>query len=530
MKLAKRVLIFGTAMMVALGVAFAEDDWDSDAFGSDDFGSGTSSESSSKGFTFGADAEVQLRYYTDREHDNIKDTPISPYATATAKAGYEGSSTDFSLAVKLNEDTIKTYHADIIDEMTANLYLGDWVLRAGKMRVVWGKGDKVHVLDNFNANDYTDFIIPDYIDRRISELMLRAEYTTPFGVTIEGIYAPMMTGDRYASSGIWKPGKVTTLENTVKQVEGYKMLKASGQSTSITGVETAGGVNKAFVSQLSSSSKMKAEDLYPDTYTLEYGQYGIRATGSIGQVSLGASYYYGHYKQVSVDYSGYLNSKYGWVAEFMGANATAIGQMIAAGKSMDSLKEQFFNQAPSAVNPKLNYDRLQVAGLEMETVVGRFGLRAEACYNFTDDTEGKARYIRNNSVGYLLGFDVNLPIHNVSLNVQEYGNIVMNADKIRDDKFAMLDADYDPTGSYTNNKLVVDLKDTFLYEKLVVDLKLVYGFERYDLIFMPSLSYKIRDSWEVTGSGLWMWCKDGNSEFYDWRNNSFAQLSVKYSY
>lgn len=501
----KKILAFAaTALVLTAGIT--AQDFDSfDSF--DSFGGDTgSSSSASTGFTFGADATLDARYYVDYNHNNNIDVPTKVLPKVILKAGYEGSSTEFNVNVKLDEDTLKNYQMDILDEFQAKLFAGDWVLSAGKMRVVWGKGDKVHVMDNFNANDYTNFIVPDYLDRRIAEYMLDITYNAPCGLTLEGIYCPVMTGERYASSGQWKPGKVTKLENVVKQVEGFKVLTANGTDLANAAPDKQ-KLTPGVLSQLVASSKVSADDLYPDTNNLEYGQFGVRATGAIGQVNVGASYYFGRIKQVSVDYSGYMAS------------------IRAIGTAMSNPYNTY-----SIVNPKLNYDKVQVFGLEAETVAGPFGLRAEACYNMTEDTEGKARYMRNNSIGYLAGFDVNLPIHNVSLNVQEYGNVVLNADRIRDDKMAQYDADYDPTGCYTNNKLVVDLSDTFNYEKVKVDLKFIYGFERADLIFLPSLTYKIRDSWEANLSGLVIVCQDGKSEFYDWRNNGFVQVGAKYTF
>lgn len=87
---------------------------------------------------------------------------------------YSGLSSDLDLKLKFDGNSLGDYKWDMLDEFTARAYVGNAQFEAGKMRVVWGKGDKLHVLDNFNANDYTDYIIPDYIDRRIAEPMLRA--------------------------------------------------------------------------------------------------------------------------------------------------------------------------------------------------------------------------------------------------------------------------------------------------------------------------------------------------------------------
>ena len=512
MKALKKAFVIGAIAAFAFGSAYAQEEWDDSGFESfDSFDDAGSAGGASSGFKLGADARLDARYYVDANHNDVIDVPAKALPKVVFDVGYEGSSTEFNVKVNLNEDTVTNHQMDILDELTAKMFIGDWVFSAGKMRVVWGKGDKVHVLDNFNANDYSNFLLPDYLDRRIAEYMFNVTYNAPCGISVEGIYTPIMTGERYASKGAWKPGKVSKLEDTVKQVEGAKMLEASGAMEN----RGNGNVNTAFLNQLTSSSKLSADDLYPNTYDLDYGQFGLRVTGAVGTVNLGASYYNGRMKQVSVDYGNYVSSMEAHTLKFV-----QVGRPLA----------QALQNAYSTANPKLNYDKVQVFGLEAETVVGPFGLRAEAGYNMTHDTAGTAKYIHNNSVSYLAGFDVNLPIHNVALNVQGYGTFILNADSIRNEKKSELNADYDPTGCYTNNKLVVQLSDTFMYEKLKAEMTFIYGFERVDFIFMPKLTWKIRDSWELIGQGLVIVCKDAKSEFYDWRNNGLVQLGVHYSF
>ena len=78
--------------------------------------------------------------------------------------------------------------------MKSKGFFGNFQVEAGKLRVVWGKGDKLHVLDNFNSDDYTNFIVPEYINRRVSIPMLRASYSVPSNsnITVEGIYTPFI--------------------------------------------------------------------------------------------------------------------------------------------------------------------------------------------------------------------------------------------------------------------------------------------------------------------------------------------------
>lgn len=461
---------------------FAQD-WDDD-WGGDSGSASASSEESAGGFwdkfKFSGDASLGGRIYFDNESAGKTEARAIP--ELEIGLDYEGSSTNFSARINLSERTLLHNQIDILDEFRADLFLGDFVLSAGKMKVVWGKGDKLHVLDNFNANDYTDFLIPDYLDRRAGEYMFRVQYNAPSVFRLEGIWTPIMRGEIYAESGRWVPNKVKDLTAQVTNT-----LMSENASYNF------GNLMKAL---------SVSENMYPNTNRLEYGQFGFYGNFSIGAVDLGVSYYNGHYKQVS-------------------ANMYSM------------LTKMALHQTPGIDDiPTLEYDKLQVFGLDAQAAAGPFTLRAELAYNLTKDMAGDDPWVHNNSISYLAGFDVGIPLHNLNLNVQGTGNFVLKKDKITEGAYKKYDTDHDPTGCYSNNKIVVQLKDTFYYEKVEAVVKAIYGFERRDLVLMPEVSYKIRDGWKARLSGLFIhnFGDDEDSEFAGWLDNSFIQLSVHYSF
>ncbi|MBD5436323.1 MAG: hypothetical protein HDR36_07430 [Treponema sp.] len=474
MKTAKKIFLFSLVAFFSMAQIFAQD-WDDD-WGGDSDSASASSEESAGGFwdkfKFSGDASLGGRIYFDNKSAGKTEARAIP--ELEVGLDYEGSSTNFSARINLSERTLLHNQIDILDEFRADLFLGDFVLSAGKMKVVWGKGDKLHVLDNFNANDYTDFLIPDYLDRRAGEYMFRVQYNAPSVFRLEGIWTPIMRGEIYAEDGRWVPNKVNTLTDAVMGIVG---------ETKLDGMK---------ISQLLDMMK-KQDEMYPNTNRLEYGQFGFYGNFSIGAVDLGVSYYNGHYKQVS-------------------ANMTAL--------------------LSGALDTALHYDKLQVFGLDAQAAAGPFTLRAELAYNLTKDTAGDDPWVHNNSISYLAGFDVGIPLHNLNLNVQGTGNFVLKKDKITEGAYKKYDTDHDPTGCYSNNKIVVQLKDTFYYEKVEAVVKAIYGFERRDLVLMPEVSYKIRDGWKARLSGLFIhnFGDDEDSEFAGWLDNSFIQLSVHYSF
>lgn len=536
MKITK-ILTFAVLSAALAGNLAAADDFDD--FGFDDFGSDSSSSSGSSSLPveFSGKLSLDVRdYLMAGDVDGIGDTKIT--ATPNAKLGinYDGGKAGADLQLKVNEDTIKNHPIDVIDELTLSAYLGNLTLTAGKMKVVWGKGDKLHVIDNFNADDYSDFIIPDYLDRRISTPMIRAVYALPLNsrtvsnVMIEGVYTPLMPVDRFASKGVWKPSKVTELENTVKNAVstnlGMKAAKKDIAATSYsnaysaymgeptdqskalaykTASENYQTALKDYLTYLSYSSSLSAGDLYPDTNKFEYGQGGLRVTGSVGQVDLGLSYYYGHYKQPSVNLAKY---------------AASVMKRTAEGATTSTLYAL----------PELAYDRKQTFGLEFSTILWKFNLRGEAAYNLTDDVAGDDPWVHNNSIQWLGGFDIDLPFWDANLNVQETGTYILKNDKIEDGLFKAYDVDYSSTG-YSNNKLVVNFTTSFLNGKLAPEVTALYGFEHKDLVVMPKVTIKPASNFKIIGSGLAMWTKDeSESEFGFWHKNSFVQLGAEVSF
>ena len=223
------------------GAIFAQD------FGFDDTESAAETKSAPE---FGGSGGVSARAWIDTvdgysSFDDIGSrTKTDYFPFFNLNTAYSGDRADFEAKLKFNKNSLGDYKWDMLDELTARLYAGDWVIEGGKMRVVWGKGDKLHVVDNFNANDHTDFVIPDYIDRRIAEPMFRVIYNSPLSVNlrIEGIVTPVMTADRFAKSGEWSPFKMAKISGIVRDTLGYNLtrkLVVSELATTRLGAELA---------------------------------------------------------------------------------------------------------------------------------------------------------------------------------------------------------------------------------------------------------------------------------------------------
>ena len=505
-----KILAISAAAVFCVSLAAAQDMDFGDDFGSDfgsDFGDSSSSSSFSAGsFSVNGEAQINFRAYVD-DKDTIG-LPIDEWNTwvdPKGKIGLNYSNDTVSADVKfaLSKDIITDYKSDIIDELTLEATFGNFVVQAGKMKVVWGKGDKLHVLDNFNANDYKDFLIPDYIDRRISEPMVRVLYNAPNDVgpftsnRFELVWTPFITADRYAASGRWVPNQVKTLKNKLSnaamQIIAAQGVKASDETETQTYAREA-----TYAAMLSRSSSL-ADNLYPDLYQLKYMQAGARFTTTTGSWDWGLSYYFGRDKRASFDFL-----------------------------KMGSYVGKYLNENAGEDDKFIDYDFLQVFGVEAAKTFGAYNFRAEAAYNLTQDVAGDNPRIHNNSVAWVFGFDRDLPISELNFNLQTQGKYIINHDEIDDSKNSL---DTESSTYETDNKLVLNISDNLLHGKLKPEISAIYGFEHFDLIIMPKITWYVSDGLEFSANGMYMQSFIKNrSEFGDWHNNSFVQISAKYTF
>ncbi len=611
-------ILFTLAALSLASFTFAQD-FDFGGSDSSDFG-GSIEESSAPAVTISGEVGAEARAWIGAENKDsglydtkgykdfydLSKTVLEPSAHANIDLNYAGDYTDANIKFKLNPSTLKTYHEDIIDELSfgGSFKEGKFQLRAGKMKEVWGKGDKVHVLDNFNANDYTDFIFPDYIDRRISEVMFKAtaNLSWDYNIKLEGIFTPWMTADRFADekSPLY-PAAQKNLTDTVSGI--VKHNAAIDLGTALAATPPAMG---DIVDGLQSMTSFSADDLYQDNIkSLKYGQAGIRLTGTVGGIDWGASYYYGHYKQPTANLGAYIDSVAGeitnsikaWAAtpaalarvtSDYGTEMSTFGNYMATevygkaaqagatsyvspvtGKTVDltspaaiaqAAQEDAYTKAVSDHGqeyyasgevptvsskyelPSLNYDQLQIFGLEAAFVVWKLNTRWEFAYNLTEDTAGDNPWIKNNSISWVAGFDIDIPLHNLNLNVQDNGTYILGNDKIKDaaddtkNLYAKYDTDYKSDGKYISNKLIVLLSDKWLNEKLTTEVQGIWGIEHDEFMVAPKIEYNVIEGLTFAIRGVYLYSNNKDGEFYNFTADSenhdkaFVQLTAKYQF
>ena len=462
-------------ILLSASYVFA-DDWDS-------FGE-TSEEEVQKAVNVNGYAKSDLRFYPNFT-STVKFIPEGKISLT-----YDADKADFRFDIKLNENLIKNNPIDIIDDLSVRTYLGNLLLEAGKTRVVWGKTDGFHVVDNFNSDDFSDFIIPDYAERRISIPMIRAKYsfTDKNDIALEAVYTPFMAAERYDTDGPFTPADYCELKSQLALLAtGYL-----GQGTA--GLPATAATYPVVLSQANALTNNSSGVLYPNLNRLKYTQAGTRITGTFRTFDWGLSYYFGHFKTPSVNKSGIKN----WANNYF------------YGKNTDSF---------------IDYDKKQTIGLEAATTLWHFNLRAELAYNFTDDMAGTNQAVHNSSFQWIGGFDIDLPLWNMNLNMMNVGSFISNGDSCNNP----LDVDYRESGS-TDNKIVCVLSSSLLHDKLTPELRAVWAIESRDFVLIPMVGYNVTPAFNVNLSGMWIYCKNEKTQFKNFDNGNMMRLSGTYTF
>lgn len=495
--------------------------------------------------------------------DSVKESEMKGSAYGLLDVEYVGDISDVNVKFRVDTATVADNPEDILEEATVRGYFGNWVLSGGKMKIVWGKGDKLHVLDNFNANNYTDFIFPDYIDRRLAEPMFTLAYSVPnaSNIRLEAVATPMMTADRFASSGILLPAAQKELTSTVESIVKNNTVYAVNSDLKSDAISLEG------FDAIAGASTFSSDDLYENNIkSLKYAQGGARMTGTLASVDWGFSYYYGHYKQPSANLGNFITSLTSAVTAYASSSAgqtyitttyadeitakatelimSGVKQLVAAAQAYSAVAASHATDLLSAGKltaselslPSLDYDRLQTFGFELAAVLWRFNMRGEFAYNLTEDTAGDNPWVKNNSIAWVGGFDIDLPIHNMNLNIQETGTCVLNSDKIKDGAYAAYDVDYNSDENYCINKLVVNLSDKWFNDKLTTECTAIYGIENKEWCVQPKIEYNPSEGLFLTLSGAYLYSDNENGEFYNFTADSdshrkiFTQIAVKYAF
>jgi len=480
-------------------------DESSDDFTFDDFGSeetAGSDESSSLSIT--GEASLSSRLYTGNvsEDETWEDDNSSWVSTPEAKIelGYEAGDFELFTSINVNEDVITDNPSDIFEEAYVRWYGENMYISVGNQIEVWGKGDKVHVVDVLNPKDYTDYLNPDYLDRQIAQSMLKVNMPVGMNGLFELAYVPFFEATRLSSEGSWVQADssellstiITAVENTAATAfsSTYSSTYATYLAATSDTVTSNAAATAAATAAMSSAADTYGDSSYyfPTYDSLTDGQYGARFTTSFAGVDVGAMYYYGFNRLPSVVLSN---------------------DPTASDFTVDDIS--------------IDYDRMQVFGVEAGTVLFGFNLRGEGAFYLTDDIDGDDAEVHNSSLNYVAGFDRGLPYNNLNVNLQFTGSYMLNNDEIT----SALDVEYGDDESEHN--MLLKVSDTYNHEKIKPDVTVLYNLSDESGFVRPTVAMEWDGQFSSKVSATVFWGDDdsANGQFDD---NDFVKFEAVYSF
>jgi len=429
------------------------------------------SEAEDEALDISGEIEPEFRLFTD-------DGDLEENLKGDLEFVYPGLEHEFKVKIDYQVGAVEEID---FNEVYYKYYGEQYNFTFGKNIVIWGKGDKVHVLDNINAEDLSDFINPEYKERQIGEEMIKVDRFFRGGnANLEFIYTPGFTPNRLAEDpesplGNWVINPFTA------QLSDLTLRKISA-ATNQTEAEVISQVKDAAVD--------------------EDNQFGLRFTDSRAGTDYGLSYYHGYLRTPGYDKAA-LNAKY---KEFKAGNSTFSSVLEAA---------------------DLHYDEVDVFGFELARVIADINSRLELAYYRTDDTDGDNTAVRNNKIAWVIGGDRDLPISNLNLNLQFTGEKILDDDQIEGN--SLTDVEYNQDGDYITNRAVLRLEDSYQNEKIIPELTWVYNLQDHDYSLEAAVDYELKQDLVFTISHK-IFSGDQDTDFGQFEANDYTSFAINYNF
>ncbi|RAK08932.1 hypothetical protein C8C77_11577 [Halanaerobium saccharolyticum] len=396
---------------------------------------------------------------------------------------YPGNKHEFNVLIDYQVGAVEEID---FNEVNYKYYGEKYNFTVGKNIVIWGKGDKVHVLDNINAEDMSDFINPEYKKRQIGEEMVKVDRFFRGGsANLEFIYTQDFTPNRLAED------PDSPLGNWI--------INPFSAEMNLSDLERATGYSPAEIIN-------RVKDSIPD----EDNQFGLRFTDSRGGTDYGFSYYKGYLREPSYDKAA-LASEF---EAFENGN-TSFDSVLAAAD--------------------LQYNEVDVFGFELARVIADINSRLELAYFRTDDTEGSDPRVRNNKIAWVIGGDRDLPISNLNLNLQFTGETILDDDQIDQNIAAIngeqtnIDLQYAEDGDYTTNRAVLKLEDSYQNEKIIPQLTWVYNLNEQDYTLEAAVDYELKQDLVLTFSHK-IFRGEQDTTFGQFEDNDYSAFRLSYNF
>lgn len=189
---------------------------------------------------------------------------------------------------------------------------------------------------------------------------------------------------------------------------------------------------------------------------------------------------------------------------------------------------------PGAMSLLLQHHRIRVLGADAAGTAGRFGLRAEAAYTWTEDDAGQNPFVKNPFFYGVAGGDRTF-FEYLNVNLQFFVRQVSN--------YSDPNAIADPAArsvaiqqAVVSNQLdrvqhgaSLRIGDKWLNETLEAEVAGVVNFTRHDYLLRPRLAYAFDDHWKGT-LGAYRYRGNANTFFGLLKDRSGAFAEVRYGF
>ncbi len=472
--------IFLVLLLMFSGSIFAQEDsfFSDDDFFDEDEGSSSLIEMSYGG-SAGADLRINDDFVNENEYLDLDIEFTSSYIDLSINADFklEGFDDigDFPLQ---NSKYLTSFY---VDTAFLRFYHSLFDLEIGLLKPIWGNADGVHAVDVLNPLDYSDPFGTSYLNSKISQQMVKLNI--PLGdALLEIAYLPTFNGDYIPLAGMWTPYYVSNMEETI-----YNMAYTVGLATAIAAnpnVPEENLIPGVKTDSAAAATAIAATLGFEDSEYFTSSQAAARFTTSINSFDFGLTYYYGFLKQPTIDPAAVL----------------------------------------ATYELTLIYNRVQTIGFDVAAALGSLNLKGEIGYNLTEDIDGDDASINNNSLKYIVGFDMNLPINNVNFLIQGVGNTILNSSEV-----TIMDPQYSADDEYTSISVMGRLSDNYLNESLYVEVAGAYYLFDNDFMVKPKVTYNFGDNTKFYVEYLLLE-GDETTTFGQYTNNDTLKIGLDFQF
>ena len=185
---------------------------------------------------------------------------------------------------------------------------------------------------------------------------------------------------------------------------------------------------------------------------------------------------------------------------------------------------------PNALNLSLQHHRVRILGADGATVVGRYGLRAEAAYTWTENPTGIDQFVKKPFFYGVMGADRTF-FNSLNINAQYFVRQISNFSDpntitnplIRE--IAIQQSIISNQQDRFQQGMSFRIGNNWLNETLEAEFSVIYSLPRQDYLLRPKLSYALDDHWKCT-MGANLFRGDPNTYFGMMRylSNVFSEL------